>query len=43
MMKHSKSAGQAKKNPRFTCPHCPYSSNISTNFRHHMLTHTSER
>ncbi|GBM39623.1 hypothetical protein AVEN_248072-1, partial [Araneus ventricosus] len=32
-----------RKGDRFKCPHCPYSSNISTNFKHHMLTHTTER
>ncbi|GIY09142.1 hypothetical protein CDAR_535041 [Caerostris darwini] len=32
-----------KKSNRFLCPHCPYSSNISTNFKHHMLTHSTER
>lgn len=44
LMRHGKCSGSKKKKEnRFMCNHCPYTSNISTNFKNHMLTHSSER
>ena len=45
LIKHEKYSCTAKKRKqnRFMCAHCPYTSNISTNFKNHLLTHSTER
>lgn len=43
LKKHGICSGTKKTKNRFTCPKCPYTTNIKTNFKNHSLTHGTER